>query len=126
LFLPHRVLLVDDSQTTRSFAMAALEAEGDLEVSVARSGFEALKILPSGDFDLVITDINMPDINGLELIRFARSHARYADTPLIIISTEGRDTDRERAMSLGANEYLVKPFTPEALVQAVRRYLALG
>jgi two-component system chemotaxis response regulator CheY len=124
--LPHRVLLVDDSQTTRSFAVAALEAEGDLEVSVARSGFEALKILPQGDFDLVITDINMPDINGLELIRFTRSHARYADTPLIIISTEGRDTDREKAMSLGANEYLVKPFTPEALVEAVRRYLALG
>ena len=124
--MAHRVLLVDDSQTTRSFAAAALEAEGDLEVSVARSGFEALKILPQGDFDLVITDINMPDINGLELIRFTRSHARYADTPVIIISTEGRDTDREKAMSLGANEYLVKPFTPEALVEAVRRYIALG
>lgn len=124
--MPHRVLLVDDSQTTRSFAAAALEAEGDLEVSVARSGFEALKILPQGNFDLVITDINMPDINGLELIRFTRSHARYADTPLIIISTEGRDSDRKKAMSLGANEYLVKPFTPEALVEAVRRYLALG
>jgi two-component system chemotaxis response regulator CheY len=124
--LAHRVLLVDDSQTTRSFAAAALEAEGDLEVSVARSGFEALKILPQGQFDLVITDINMPDINGLELIRFTRSHARYADTPVIIISTEGRDTDREKAMSLGANEYLVKPFTPEALVEAVRRYIALG
>jgi len=124
--LPHRVLLVDDSQTTRSFAAAALEAEGDLEVSEARSGFEALKILPSGEFDLVITDINMPDINGLELIRFARNHKRYAETPLIIISTEGRDTDREKAMSLGANEYLVKPFTPEALVQAVRRYLPVG
>lgn len=121
--MPHRVLLVDDSQTARSFAAAALEAEGDLEVSLAKSGFEALKVLPSGSFDLVITDINMPDINGLELIRFAR-HARYATTPIIIISTEGRDVDREKAMSLGANEYLVKPFTPEALVAAVRRYLA--
>ena len=124
--MPHRVLLVDDSKTTRSFAMAALEAEGDLEVTVARSGFEALKILPSGEFDLVITDINMPDINGLELIRFARNHRRYANTPLLIISTEGREKDRERALTLGANEYLVKPFTPEALVEAVRRHLALG
>jgi two-component system chemotaxis response regulator CheY len=122
--LLHRVLLVDDSQTARSFAAAALESEGDLEVSLANSGFEALKILPRGDFDLVITDINMPDINGLELIRFTRSHARYATTPLIIISTEGRDVDREKAMALGANEYLVKPFTPEALIAAVRRYLA--
>ncbi len=122
--MAHRVLLVDDSQTARSFAAAALETEDDLEVSLAKSGFEALRILPRGDFDLVITDINMPDINGLELIRFTRGHARYADTPLIIISTEGRDVDREKAMALGANEYLVKPFTPEALVAAVRRYLA--
>ena len=126
MILPHRVLLVDDSLTARSFAAAALETEGDLDVSMAKSGFEALKILPRGDFDLVITDINMPDINGLELIRFARSHARYATTPLIIISTEGRDVDREKAMALGANEYLVKPFTPEALVAAVRRHLTRG
>jgi two-component system chemotaxis response regulator CheY len=124
--VPHRVLLVDDSQTARSFAAAALESEGDLEVTMAKSGFDALRILPRGDFDLVITDINMPDINGLELIRFARGHVRYARTPLLIISTEGRDVDREKAMALGADEYLVKPFTPEALVAAVRRYLPAG
>ena len=122
----HRVLLVDDSQTARSFAAAALETEDDLEVTMAKSGFDALRILPRGTFDLVITDINMPDINGLELIRFTRAHARYAKTPLIIISTEGRDVDREKAMALGANDYLVKPFTPEALVAAVRRHLAKG
>jgi two-component system chemotaxis response regulator CheY len=122
--LPHRLLLVDDSPTARSFAAAALEAEGDIEVTEARSGFEAIKLLPAGQFDCIVTDINMPDINGLELIRFARTHARYRDTPVIIISTEGRDRDIEKARALGADEYVVKPFTPEELVAAVRRHLA--
>ena len=98
----------------------------DCEVTEVASGFEALRLLPRETFALIITDINMPDINGLELIRFTRAHARYAKTPLIIISTEGRDVDREKAMALGANDYLVKPFTPEALVAAVRRHLAKG
>lgn len=121
--MPHRLLLVDDSPTARSFAAAALEAATDVEIIEARSGFEAIKILPQSEFDLVITDINMPDINGLELIKFARGHDRYRDTPLIIISTEGRDRNREKALALGANEYLVKPYTPDQLVAAVRRYL---
>ena len=119
----HRVLLVDDSQTTRSYAMATLEAQGDMDVTVAKSGLEALKILPQGDFDLLISDVNMPDINGLELIRFARAHERYKETPIIMISTEGRDTDISRALALGANQFLVKPFSPESLVKAARDYL---
>jgi two-component system chemotaxis response regulator CheY len=117
------VLVVDDSRTARAFAAAALESSAGVEVTEARSGLEALKLLPQGDFDLVITDINMPDINGLELIRFARSHERYRQTPLIIMTTEAAAVDRDRALALGADEYLVKPFTAEALVDAVRRHL---
>jgi two-component system chemotaxis response regulator CheY len=67
----------------------------------------------------VITDVNMPDINGLELIKFCRTHPSYAATPVIIISTEGRDRDRDRGMSLGANAYLVKPFSPQSLLDVV-------
>jgi two-component system chemotaxis response regulator CheY len=122
--LAHRVLLVDDSQAMRTFVEAALEEQGDFEVETARTGFEALKLLPAGAFDLLITDINMPDLNGLELIRFARSHERYRTTPVLIISTEGGSRDVSRAMELGANEYLVKPFTPDQLVEMVRRHLA--
>jgi two-component system chemotaxis response regulator CheY len=107
----------------RSFVAATLEGEGSLEITQVQNGFDALKALPGGRFDLVITDVNMPDINGLELIKFIRSSAVYKDTPLIIISTEGRDRDRDRGLSLGANAYLVKPFTPEALLDAVRRHL---
>jgi two-component system chemotaxis response regulator CheY len=119
----HRVLLVEDSPTMRSFVAATLEGDGTLEVTQVHSGFAALKILPTGHFDLVITDVNMPDINGLELIKFVRSNANYKETPLVIISTEGREKDREKALGLGANAYLVKPFPPEALLELVRRYL---
>jgi len=119
----YRVLVVEDSSTMRSFVAAALEAEGECEITSAPSGFEALKVLPRQRFDLIITDINMPDINGLELIRFLKESPQYRDTPLIIISTEGRDRDRQKGLQLGANEYLIKPFPPEELVRLVKKYL---
>ena len=106
----------------RSFVSATLDERG-YEVTTAESGFAALKALPNGRFDLVITDVNMPDINGLELIKFCRSNPAYATVPVIIISTEGREKDRDRGMALGAAAYLVKPFTPAALLELVGRYL---
>jgi two-component system chemotaxis response regulator CheY len=107
----------------RAFVTAALEAEGGYEVVEARNGFEALRLLPRGPYHLVITDINMPDINGLEMIRYVKGSPQYQKTPLIIISTEGRERDRDRGLKLGASEYLVKPFAPETLLGAVRRLL---
>jgi len=107
----------------RTFVETALEEGGEFEVESAATGFEALKMLPREAYDVVITDINMPDINGLELIRFARSHERYKDAPVLIISTEGSSKDVAKAMDLGADEYLVKPFTAEQLLEAVRRHL---
>ena len=121
----HRVLVVDDSPTMRAFVVAALESEG-FEVTAAKSGFEALKILPGASFHLIVTDVNMPDINGLELVRFVRQSANHRGTPLIIISTDGRDKDRDRGMSLGASAYLVKPFKPEALIELARKVMAPG
>lgn len=121
----HRVLVVDDSPTMRSFVMAALESDG-FEVTAAKSGFEALKILPGASFHLIVTDVNMPDINGLELVRFVRQSQNHRSTPLIIISTDGRDKDRDRGMSLGASAYLVKPFKPEALLELARQVMAPG
>lgn len=121
----HRVLVVDDSPTMRAFVMAALESDG-FEVTAAKSGFEALKILPGASFHLIVTDVNMPDINGLELVRFVRQSQNHKNTPLIIISTDGRDKDRDRGMSLGASAYLVKPFKPEALLELARKVMAPG
>jgi two-component system, chemotaxis family, chemotaxis protein CheY len=107
----------------RGFVTAALESAGPYAVTQAESGFHALKILPRGRYDLIITDINMPDINGLELVRFIRDSDTHKKTPLIIISTDGREADRDRGMKLGANAYLTKPFAPEQLLEIVRSLL---
>jgi two-component system chemotaxis response regulator CheY len=115
-----RVLIIDDSSATRAYIRAALEAEADMEVTEATSGFDALRILPRSRFDLLLVDINMPNINGLELISFIRRSETHRETPLMIISTEASERDRSRAMQLGANAYLAKPFTAEALLSAVR------
>ena len=122
----YEVLVVEDSAAMRTFIASTIEEIEGVAASQAGSGFEALKMLPQRQFDLVITDINMPDINGLELIRFIRDNDRYRATPLIIISTESSQRDRERGLALGANAYLVKPFEPEALKEAVERYLEEG
>ena len=116
----HRILVVEDSETMRSLIASSLE-ELDLPLKIceAASGFEALRILPREDIDLVVTDINMPDINGLELLSFVRSNARYRDVPVVIVSTEGSERDRDKGLGLGADAYLVKPFEPEVLRQAV-------
>jgi two-component system chemotaxis response regulator CheY len=121
--MPQRVLVVEDSATMRGFVTSTLENAGPFEVTQAPSGFEALKILPRAQYDLIITDINMPDINGLELIRYVRESERHAKTPLVVISTDGRDADRERGLKLGADAYLIKPFEPEQLLEVVRRVL---
>jgi len=114
----------------RSFVRSALEtgtAElGGVDVVEASGGFEALRLLPRGPYDLVITDINMPDINGLELIQFIRNNEHHRTTPILLISTQSSERDKERGLSLGANGYVVKPFSPEDLVQRVRAQLERG
>ncbi|WP_242515961.1 response regulator [Sorangium cellulosum] len=92
---------------------------GDVDIVEAMSGFDALRLLPRGAFDLVITDINMPDINGLELIRFVRQSDRYRRVGILIISTQATERDVQRGLRLGADRFLPKPFTPEALRDAV-------
>jgi two-component system chemotaxis response regulator CheY len=125
-----RILVVEDSDSMRSFVRTALESSPDyvsgVEIVEASSGFDALRLLPRGPYNLVITDINMPDINGLELISFIRKSELHRATPVLIISTQSSERDRERGLSLGANGYIVKPFTPEALRAEARRVLAGG
>lgn len=117
------ILIVEDSPTMRAYISSAIEDYGNYEIYESATGFEALKLLPQIDFHLIVTDINMPDINGLELIRFVRKNQHYKDIPLIIISTEGTEMDRQKGMALGANEYLVKPFKPEDLQRIIKKYI---
>jgi two-component system chemotaxis response regulator CheY len=120
----HHILIVEDSPTMRSLVVAALEDIGlAVRITEASSGFEALRELPRGDYDLIVTDINMPDINGLELISFVRRNAAYRSIPLLIISTEGSERDREKGLELGADAYLVKPFEPATLRRTAKELL---
>lgn len=114
----------------RAYARSALEEQaagldGEVEVVEAVSGFDALRLLPRGAFDLLITDINMPDINGLELIRFVRQSESYGKLAVLIISTQAAQRDVARGLSLGADGFLPKPFTPEALRRSVSAALGL-
>ena len=119
-----RLLVVEDSQTMRDWIAAVLEElEPPVKLDLASSGFEALRLLPRQPYDLIVTDINMPDIHGLELISFVRSDARHAATPLVIVSTESSEEDRRRGLALGANAYLVKPFAAADLLRVVEALL---
>ncbi len=109
----------------RSLLASTLEELGvAVKITEASSGFEALRCLPREDYDLVVTDINMPDINGLELVSFVKNNDKYANIPLVIVSTEGSERDRDKGLGLGADAYLVKPFDPEALRQVATDLLA--
>ncbi len=124
--MPH-ILIVEDSPTMRALLASALEQlPGAVKVSEAASGFEALRALPRDRYDLILTDINMPDINGLELVSFVKQSDAYRSIPLVIVSTEGSERDRERGLALGADAYLVKPFEPEDLCSVVRDLLDAG
>lgn len=121
-----RVLVVEDSGATRAYVRAALSGGQALEIVEAESGFEALRLLPRGRWDLVITDVNMPDINGLELLSFIRASERHRTTPVLLMSTQTSERDRERGLALGAAGYLAKPFTPEELRSAALGQLRAG
>ncbi len=115
------ILIVEDSATTRALIRAVIEEIGDFETVEASSGFEALKMMPLQEYDLIITDINMPDINGLELINFVRGNPRYSQLPIIIVSTEKSEEDKKRGIALGATAYITKPFKSFELQEIIKK-----
>jgi len=125
-----RILVVEDSSSARAFVRAVLEDEtfagpyGGIEVTEATCGFDAMRILPRGKFDLIVTDLNMGDINGLELIHFIRRSEHHRAVPLVIISTQNTRADVDRGLALGANDYVPKPFSPEQLRETIAKLLA--
>ena len=97
-----KVLVVEDSGTMRSLISSTLEEIQGVSVTEAENGFEALRILPKERFDMIITDINMPDINGLEIINFVKTNPNYEKIPVIIVTTEHGEEDRKKGLALGA------------------------
>ena len=118
-------LVVEDSSVMREFIIASLSSFPNLQPLEAANGFEALKALPQQEIHIILTDINMPDINGLELLSFLKNHPEYRKIPVIIISTEKSETDRQRGLDLGADHYLTKPFHPNELQKLIQKLLNL-
>lgn len=119
------ILIVEDSATTRALIRAVIDEIGEFETVEASSGFEALKMLPQQQYDLIITDINMPDINGLELISFVRNNPRFTHLPIVIVSTERSEEDKRRGMALGATAYVTKPFKSFELQEIIKKTMGL-
>ncbi|MGH8259217.1 MAG: response regulator [Steroidobacteraceae bacterium] len=120
------ILVVDDSKVMREMLIACLRGQGDFSFTQASSGLEAIEQLSLRPFDLVLLDLNMPDIGGIEVVEFIRSQDRLRSLPIIIVTTRGDETSRERALAAGATQYLTKPFTPEAIQAEVASALGLA
>jgi len=120
-----RALVVDDSQAMRRSIMYALQRLSGMVCTEAQDGAEGLKKLTQGRYDLVLTDINMPLMDGLKLISHIRQATAHRDVPIVVITTESAAADRERAMKLGASAYLVKPVQAKVVMDTVRDLLKL-
>ncbi len=121
-----RILIADDSSAARSLLAAELSEVTNIEIERASSGLEAIKLLKTTEIDLVVTDVHMPEINGLELVRFIKADARLKSIPVIVMSTESDEADRLRGLSLGADDYLAKPFTAKELRRLITKYLVIS
>jgi two-component system chemotaxis response regulator CheY len=120
-------LVVEDSPTMRQLLVFALKRLKGIEITEADDGVDALKKLAGGTtFDIVLTDINMPIMDGLKLVKKLRDDPRYKDTPIVIITTEGGAEDRRRALELGANAYITKPIQAHVVLQAVKELLKIA
>ncbi|MGB7925185.1 MAG: response regulator [Pyrinomonadaceae bacterium] len=118
-----RILVVDDSAAARALVAAVLAEAADLQVERVSTGLEAIKLLSTTQIDLVLADVHMPEINGLELIRFIKDDPSLSRIPVVIVSTEAAEQDRLRGLSLGADDYLAKPFTAEQLRRVINKHL---
>jgi two-component system chemotaxis response regulator CheY len=116
-------LVVDDSAAMRRQLALALGRVPGLAIVEAGDGGEAVRRLAAGTFDILLTDINMPVLDGLKLISLVRAGGPHQRIPVVVITTEGAEADRRRALSLGADDYLVKPVQADQVVDAVRRLL---
>ena len=117
------ILVVDDSPTMRRMVLASLRDLSGVVFDEASSGLEAIEHLALSPVNLIILDLNMPDMHGLEVVRFVRQHNVYCAIPIIVLTTRGDETSRSDALALGATVYLTKPFLPNVLASHARELL---
>ena len=118
-----RTLIVDDQASIRRVVRAYLETVQKCSVAEAVNGVDAIRQLMRSSFDLIITDLVMPEMTGLELLGYIRRHAAFRQIPVIMLTSQGDETDRRKALALGVNDYLVKPFAPLSMKAVVEKYL---
>jgi two-component system chemotaxis response regulator CheY len=120
------VLVVDDSATMRRMIIASLRGLGEVEFAQAVSGLEAIERVTISPVDLVLLDLNMPDMHGLEVLRFIRGQESLRRLPVVVVTTRGDEESRAAALEAGATLYLTKPFAPDAIASEVRRLFNTG
>lgn len=122
----YNVLIVEDSPTMRQLISFALKRLRGIRVVEASDGVDGLRKLSTEKFHLILTDINMPVMDGLKLVSLVRNDANYRETPIVVITTEGASEDRERALALGANDYITKPIQPNLILEVAQRLLGMS
>ena len=118
-----KILSAEDSPATQKFISFTLKYKGYTVVSV-NDGIEALEKLSQESFDLIILDIMMPRMNGLEVLKEIKTKTPYKDVPIVMLTSEKGETDRQKAIDFGASNFLTKPFQPPELIEAVEKALA--
>ena len=124
--MPLTALVVEDSPTMRQLIVFALSRIRGLTVIEADDGVDALKKLAGSRFDIILTDINMPIMDGLKLVKRVRGDEQLKAIPIVIITTEGAEEDRQRALALGANAYITKPIQAPQVISKVKALLKIG
>ena len=120
----HTILVVDDSHTMRRMVRAALGGLADVAFVEAGSGLQAIEVLAVEPVQMMMLDLNMPDMHGLDVLKFLRSHKQYRELPVMVLTTRGDETSRDAAFKAGASAYMTKPFSPTALAASVSELLA--
>lgn len=115
----NNILVVDDSPTMRRMVITSLGTLRTVKSTQAASGLEAIERLAIEAVDLMVLDLNMPDMHGMEVIDFVRSHQVYKHIPIVVLTTKSEETSRKEALAAGANRYLTKPFDPRQLAEVV-------
>jgi two-component system chemotaxis response regulator CheY len=117
------ILIVDDSPTIRKMVRASLKDLGATEFIEAATGLEAIEQLAVSRIQLIVLDLNMPDMHGIDVLKFVRRNAQYRTIPIIVLTTRGDEASRLTAAQAGATTYMTKPFAPQALARAVQELL---
>jgi two-component system chemotaxis response regulator CheY len=122
----HRILIVEDSPTMRQLLVFALKRLKGADIVEAQDGMDGLRKVTSDHFDLALVDINMPVMDGLKLISLIRDEEQLKQMPIVVITTEGAKEDRDRALALGADEYLTKPIQANKVLSVAKSLLKIG